>query len=141
MTSAPFACTIVGAVSDCAAPFLGPMEEKAENMRRSVLATALGTLSIGLASMVMLPAAAQATTTSGSVCTPPTANVRQMKTQGEISGFTGCTYPDTSAGLAACQAMGVYEVQSSRGEIFSYSCPLGDPDVGVYNLWTHSFVG
>jgi hypothetical protein len=52
-----------------------------------------------------------------------------------ITYFTTLTYPDTSAGLLSCQEQGAGLVAESDGEDLGYSCQLGDPDAGVYNLW------
>ncbi len=46
--------------------------------------------------------------------------------------FTGLTYPDTAAGLAACHARGVIYQQSGAGNPL---CWLGSPDAGLYGLW------
>jgi hypothetical protein len=54
------------------------------------------------------------------------------------TSFTGLTYPDTSAGLSACEAQGAADITNAPplyGDVISYSCELGDPDSGVYNLW------
>lgn len=47
--------------------------------------------------------------------------------------FSGDTYPDTAAGLAACNAEGSYE--RAHGGVTSWTCLLGDPHAGRYNLW------
>jgi hypothetical protein len=52
--------------------------------------------------------------------------------------FTGYTYPDTSAGYSACAADGEFE--NSAGGSINWSCKLGDPDAGVYNLWLSKLV-
>jgi hypothetical protein len=119
-------------------------------MRRPVSAMAFGALSVCMASMALFPAAAHAATTRtatahiastirplGVVCTPPADSGNLATPDGIISAFTGCTYPDTAAGLAECDAMGEYEAQHGS---LGYSCPLGNPDPGVYNLWVHTFV-
>jgi hypothetical protein len=46
--------------------------------------------------------------------------------------YYGDTYPDTSAGLAACDAEGQSLI---KAPINNYSCMLGNPNAGVYNLW------
>jgi hypothetical protein len=54
------------------------------------------------------------------------------------TSFTGLTYPDTSAGLSACDAQGAADITNAPplyGNVIGYSCELGDPDAGVYNLW------
>ncbi|HEY1920015.1 MAG TPA: hypothetical protein VGH27_30960 [Streptosporangiaceae bacterium] len=51
---------------------------------------------------------------------------------GEIFWFSGDTYPDTAAGLAACNTEGTYE--RAHG-VSTYSCWLGNPDAGLYGLW------
>jgi hypothetical protein len=52
-----------------------------------------------------------------------------------IDLYTGLTYPDTSAGLSACDAEGAYLQANGQGEIPGYYCTLGNPNAGVYNLW------
>jgi hypothetical protein len=52
---------------------------------------------------------------------------------GVITWFSGYTYPDTSAGNSACVAMGQYE--RAHSNVWNYSCVLGNPDAGVWNLW------
>jgi hypothetical protein len=52
-----------------------------------------------------------------------------------IDVYTGLTYPDTSAGLSACDAEGAYLVAHGEGEVPGYYCTLGNPNAGVYNLW------
>lgn len=54
---------------------------------------------------------------------------------GRFSVFTGDTYPDTSTGLAACDAQGHADEVHGLGYVVGYTCALGDPDAGVYNLW------
>jgi hypothetical protein len=58
------------------------------------------------------------------------------------TSFTGLTYPDTSAGLSACDAQGAADITNAPplyGNVTGYSCELGDPDAGVYNLWLTYF--
>jgi hypothetical protein len=109
-------------------------------MRRSVSVMLLLLATLGASLVAMLPAAAQAATAArpfGFICTPPAAVRHLTLPDGVVSAFTGCTYPDTSAGLAACDAMGVYEAQHGS---LGYVCSLGDPDPGVYNLWVRTWV-
>ena len=66
---------------------------------------------------------------------PPAASGHaavSVRPDGEIFWFTGDTYPDTAAGLAACNAEGAYE--RAHG-VATWSCWLGNPNAGVYNLW------
>jgi hypothetical protein len=46
--------------------------------------------------------------------------------------YYGDTYPDTSAGLAACDAEGQSLI---KAPINNYNCILGNPNANVYNLW------
>jgi hypothetical protein len=48
--------------------------------------------------------------------------------------FSGLTYPDTSAGLTACHAEGLYFMKSVPSQNLAFECLLNDPDSG-YNLW------
>jgi hypothetical protein len=73
------------------------------------------------------PAVAQAQTTASS-----SHVASSVKPSGEIFWFSGKTYPDTAAGLAACNAEGTYE--RAHG-VSTYSCWLGNPDAGLYGLW------
>jgi hypothetical protein len=89
-----------------------------------------------LGSALVLPVAAQAATPA------PTASAsagRQVASPdiepGAEWGFTGLTYPDTSAGLSACHAEGLYWEESVPSQNLAYECLLSDPDSGVYNLW------
>jgi hypothetical protein len=47
--------------------------------------------------------------------------------------FTGDTYPDTSAGLAACDAEG--PIIQARDDADKWFCLLGRPDAGLYGLY------
>ena len=90
-------------------------------LKVSVLAAA------GVAAFCFGPMAAQAVTVTHTVG-DPVSNV-----------FEGLTYPDTSAGLAACDTEGRDLVAASNGDDINFTCPLGDPDPGVYNLWIEFF--
>jgi len=79
----------------------------------------LGAGLIGAGLMIVAPAAAHATPV------------------GETWWFTGITYPDTSAGYSSCASTGQFE--NSLGGSTNWSCKLGDPDAGVYNLWLAKF--
>jgi hypothetical protein len=46
--------------------------------------------------------------------------------------FSGYTFPNTMAGYDACLAQGA---KSDDGGSDLYTCIVGDPDVGRYNLW------
>lgn len=48
------------------------------------------------------------------------------------------TYPDTPAGLAACDAKGESLL---KPPIINYACLLSDPVLNVYNLWVEAHVG
>jgi hypothetical protein len=91
-------------------------------MRRLAIATLtlLATFAAGL--LLVAPVSAQARSVPGSA-----------SPDGQIWWFSGYTYPDTSAGYSACVAQGVYE--RSHDGVATYSCRLGDPDAGLYNLW------
>jgi hypothetical protein len=96
------------------------------NIRKAMLLAAVG------ASMALaLPAVAQAAAASPAVHAAQAAR-SQIRPNGEIEWFTGDTYPDTSAGLAACTARGVQYESTGAG---SWSCWLGNPDAGLYGLW------
>jgi hypothetical protein len=43
--------------------------------------------------------------------------------------------PHVLACLAACDSEGKALFDASDGDDLSYTCPLGNPDPGVYNLW------
>jgi hypothetical protein len=49
--------------------------------------------------------------------------------------YYGLTYPDTPAGLAACDAKGESLLKPS---IINYACLLSDPVLNVYNLWVEA---
>jgi hypothetical protein len=74
------------------------------------------------------PLAAHATTTASATPNQITA-----------SAFTGLTYPDTSAGLSACDTEGASLLTFPYGAVYGYNCELGNPDAGVYNLWLFYF--
>jgi hypothetical protein len=49
--------------------------------------------------------------------------------------FFGLTYPDTSAGLSACSAEGLYLHETVPTQNLGWECRLNSPDSGRYNLW------
>jgi len=55
--------------------------------------------------------------------------------------FSGLTYPDTNAGLGACNAEGLYFHETVPAQNIAWQCQLGNPNAGVYNLWIlfHTF--
>jgi hypothetical protein len=93
-------------------------------------------MSAALGSVLALPLAAQAATSAS-----PAGIVREAVSPGhhavpDLNGggqweFTGLTYPDTSAGLAACNAEGRYLVTTYRNTDESYNC---EP---AYQLWIY----
>lgn len=87
---------------------------------------------LGAIMVLVLPAAAQAATSA-----PASHNASVAVPNGEIEWFTGYTYADTAAGLAACTAKGVSYEQEGVG---SWSCWLGNPDAGLYGLWVLSHI-
>lgn len=89
---------------------------------------------LGAAVLLVSPATALAATAAPAAITHPQAV--DGGGSGLTTSFTGITYPDTSAGLSACQAQGNYIVTDPGSHTIGYQCPLGDPDAGVYNLWT-----
>jgi hypothetical protein len=100
------------------------------------LTVAGAVLFVALGSALALPVAAQAATSA------PAASIsagRQVASPAIEPGseweFSGLTYPDTTAGLAACHAEGVYFHESVPSQNLAYECLLNDPDSGVYNLW------
>jgi hypothetical protein len=94
---------------------------------KSIVLKSAGVVAAGIAAMFLCPLAAQAHVTPSGASS---ATVDPI-----ITYFTGLTYPDTSAGLAACGSEGQELVYISDGEDIDYSCQLGNPDAGVYNLW------
>jgi hypothetical protein len=50
--------------------------------------------------------------------------------------FYGITYPDTSAGLKACNAAGLALVVQNPRSYANWKCILNDPNAG-YNLWLY----
>lgn len=102
-------------------------------MGRLAMAGAL--ISVALGSALALPAAAQAATSA------PTAGIARVAASVGHSAavpdlppgeweFTGLTYPDTSAGLAACEAEGLHLIITYPTDI-SYNC------LGAYQLWIY----
>jgi hypothetical protein len=91
-------------------------------MLKSLAFKSAAIVATGAAAFFFSPVLAQASTT-------PSA------TDPIITYFTTLTYPDTAAGLLSCQEQGSTFVADSDGEDLGYSCELGDPDAGVYNLW------
>jgi len=100
-------------------------------MSRLNIRTAMLLTTVGASMALALPVAAQAAAASPAL--HATQAVRsQIRPNGEIEWFTGDTYPDTAAGLAACTARGVQYESTGAG---SWSCWLGNPDAGKYGLW------
>jgi hypothetical protein len=48
--------------------------------------------------------------------------------------FFGSVYPDTAAGLGACNSEGIYLVVHAPANDKSWECRLNSPDAG-YDLW------
>jgi hypothetical protein len=92
---------------------------------------ATGTLAFlaAAATGLIMASPASAQTHAPAATSHATAGARPA---GEIFWFSGDTYPDTAAGLAACNAEGTYE--RAHG-VSTYSCWLGNPDAGLYGLW------
>jgi hypothetical protein len=82
---------------------------------------------LGAAALLAVPATAYAS-----------AAAPAHKVTGEIMWFTGYTYPETAAGLAACNAKG--ETYVSQG-VGSYTCFADNPDAGQYGLFVFKHVG
>jgi hypothetical protein len=82
---------------------------------------------LGATTALALPATAQAATSA-----PATHSASTVRPHGEIEFFSGFTYPDTAAGLAACIAKGE-AMYVSKG-VGSISCFLNNPDPGRYGL-------
>jgi hypothetical protein len=108
-------------------------------MGRLTMAGAL--ISVALGSALALPAAAQAATSA-----PTTGIARATASVGHHAAvpdippngqwqFTGLTYPDTSAGLAACEAEGEYLVTTYHTTDITYDCE------GAYQLWIYFEAG
>ena len=100
-------------------------------MRRLTKAAAL--LSVALGSALVIPVAAQAATSA------PVARTVEMAAPNIPPNaqwqFEGATYPDTSAGLVACNSEGKLLFEEYPKTDLSWNCRLGSPDSGVYNLW------
>jgi hypothetical protein len=93
-------------------------------------------LSVALGSAIALPVAAQAAIPAPAASTSAGSQAASPGIEpGSEWGFTGLTYPDTTAGLTACHAEGVYWHDSVPSQNLAYECLLNDPDSGVYNLW------
>jgi hypothetical protein len=73
-------------------------------------------------------AAAQAHTPA-----PAAHSVSSARPDGVILYFSGDTYPDTPAGQSACNVEGAYD--RAHDGVSSWSCELGNPHAGLYNLW------
>jgi len=98
---------------------------------RLTMATAL--LSVALGSAVVIPVAAQAATSAPAARIVRTA-APNIPPNAQWQ-FEGATYPNTSAGLAACNSEGKLLVEEYPKTDISWNCRLGSPDSGVYNLW------
>jgi hypothetical protein len=92
-------------------------------------------ISAALGSVLVLPVAAQAAPSA------PAAGISRMAVSAAVPNippvvweFYGTTYPDTSAGLAACNAEGSY-LHQQNSRVITWSCELGNPNSGLYNLW------
>jgi hypothetical protein len=89
----------------------------------------------GVAVLFFSPAVAQLAAGAGTAQVSGVHLTAEMTPPAFITYFTGLTYPDTSAGLTACDEEGGELVYISDGEDLGYNCQLGNPDAGVYNLW------
>jgi hypothetical protein len=95
---------------------------------KSVMSIAAGT-GIFLFSPMAPHAFAQAASLSHRVAVAP-------DTAPYTDVFTFYTYPDTPAGLSACDTEGAYLEAHAQGRyIAGYFCEVGNPEAGVYNLW------
>jgi hypothetical protein len=104
-------------------------------MARLAISKAMLLSVIGASMALAAPVAAQAAAAPAAAHASHNASMiraSMVRPNGEILWFTGDTYPDTSAGLAACTAKGV-SIESTGGG--SWSCWLGNPDAGLYGLW------
>jgi hypothetical protein len=102
-------------------------------MLRSFAAKSLLSIAAGASFFLFSPMAphalAQATSAGGRAAVAP-------ETAPYIDVPTNYTYPETSAGLSACDAEGAYLKANAPGRyIASYFCEIGNPVAGVYNLW------
>jgi hypothetical protein len=98
-------------------------------------------LSVALGAVFVLSATAQAATSA------PTAGIAGMATPAghhavrpavqPVWLFFGSTYPDTSAGLAACNADGAALIADNSPEWSRWQCRLNTPHAGSYNLWVY----
>jgi hypothetical protein len=98
---------------------------------RLTMATAL--LSVALGSAFVIPAAAQAAPSAPAA--PIIRTVAPNIPPNAQWEFEGATYPNTSAGLLACNSEGKLLFETYPKTDISWNCRLGSPDSGVYNLW------
>jgi len=100
------------------------------------LAMAGAVLSVALGAALTIPVAAQAVTSASTASSSAGRQVASPDIEPNTTwDFTGLTYPDTSAGQAACLAEGEYWHTSDPSQNIAWECLLSDPDSGVYNLW------
>jgi|HubBroStandDraft_4_1064222.scaffolds.fasta_scaffold833438_2 hypothetical protein len=93
---------------------------------------ATGALALFAAIAAGMIMASPATAAQAQTSAPGGHAAASVRPDGEIWWFSGHTYADTAAGLAACNAEGTYE--RAHG-VATYSCWLGNPDAGLYGLW------
>lgn len=98
--------------------------------------TAGALISAALGSVLAFPVAAQATISAPTtdivrVAVSPGHHVVPDLSPGGQWEFSGLTYPDTSAGLAACNAEGRYLITEYHNTDQSYEC---EP---AYQLWIY----
>jgi hypothetical protein len=108
-------------------------------MGRLAMAGAL--ISVALGSALALPVAAQAASSAPAARIARVAAsagrhavVPDIPPNGQWQ-FTGLTYPDTSAGLAACEAEGAHLVTTYHATDITYACQ------GAYQLWIYFVAG
>src|SRR5262249_20650631 len=84
---------------------------------------------LSAAAVIAVPAVAMAA---------PAHNHSQASAAARAGGtrkwFTGDTYPQTPAGLAACQAEGAYLIANGPYDAPAYNCSPGNPNPTLYNL-------
>lgn|ERR1700722_937873 len=108
-------------------------------MRR--LGTTGALLSVALGAAFVLSATAQAVTAApiagiARVATSAGHQIVRPATQ-PVWLFFGSTYPDTSAGLADCNADGAALIADNSPEWSKWQCRLNTPHAGSYNLWVY----
>jgi hypothetical protein len=102
-------------------------------MGRLTMAGAFISVALGFA--LAVPVAAQAATSvSTAGITRAAASAGHHSLAPDLNGhgawiYSGLSYPDTSAGLSACETEGAHVIEADWPTIQNYEC------LGVYQLW------